>query len=200
MAAHPATRALGGATLVVLNDAIHLAQHVQKSDSQLLGAFTSPSAGPIGHVRGGQPRFHFRPPPLDGYPEEAFEGVPAEALERLAQKVIVWTCGVSTPLPPPVLLEGLSGLVLAGCGTGSLPAALVDLLTDTSGGRVAWTACLACIITSRCAAGDGVDDFSYKGSRAKYEQKGFMLGDYAPLTPLQARALLILRLASARPR
>lgn len=200
VAAHPSTRALGGATLVVMNDAIHLAQHVCKSDSQLLCAFTSPAAGPLGHMRGGEPRYCFRPPPSGSLPEECFEGVLAEELERTAQRAVIWPCCVSSPLPPPALLEQLDALVLAGCGTGSLPAALVDLLAceDGSPGD-RWTTRVRCAITSRCSSGDGVDDFAYRGSRKKYESKGFVLDDVtAKLTPLQARALIILRIASDR--
>ncbi len=55
--------ALGLGTLVVLNDEIHAARLVQKSHTALPSAFASPSAGPLGLVAEGRPRFHLRPPP-----------------------------------------------------------------------------------------------------------------------------------------
>jgi hypothetical protein len=48
--------------LVAMNDSIHLASYVRKSDSQLIGSFRS-HPGPIGQVRSGGPVFYYGPPP-----------------------------------------------------------------------------------------------------------------------------------------
>jgi L-asparaginase len=45
-------------------------------------------------------------------------------------------------------------------------------------------------------AGNNHDDFHYRGSRDKYESRGFLLGGYQHLAPLQARLLLALRLSA----
>lgn len=131
MAAHPATATLPGGVLVVMNDSIHLASYVCKADSQLVGAFRS-HPGPIGQLRGGAPVYYFSPPPAVGpnwLADEAFGQLAAAALRM---RVAVWTLGVSGFLPDSLLHE-LDGLVLAGSGTGSLPAALVEQLAP------AWT-------------------------------------------------------------
>lgn len=52
VAACPAVVGLG--TLVVLNDGIHAARHVAKTDTALPDAFASPSAGPLGRVAEGE--------------------------------------------------------------------------------------------------------------------------------------------------
>jgi L-asparaginase len=44
--------------------------------------------------------------------------------------------------------------------------------------------------------GNNHDDHHYRGSRAKYESRGFLLGGYQHLAPLQARLLLALRLSA----
>lgn len=73
----------------------------------------------------------------------------------------------------------------------SVPQAIIDQLSP------AWTARLPIVICSRCGVGRNCDDFLYKGSRHKYESRGFVLGSgYEQLNPLQARSLLVLRLAA----
>lgn len=131
------------ATLVVMNDSIHLAQYVRKADSQLIGAFTS-HPGPLGQLRAGRPHLYYQPPPPSGpawLPDEAFQLLPAAALNP--QRVAVWTLTASAFLPEALLAE-LEGLVLAGSGTGSLSAALVERLAP------AWTSKLPIVIVSRC--------------------------------------------------
>ena len=73
----------------------------------------------------------------------------------------------------------------------SVPQAIIDQLSPT------WTARLPIVICSRCGVGRNCDDWLYKGSRQKYESRGFVLGGgYKHLNPLQARSLLVLRLAA----
>lgn len=144
--------------LLVMGETIHLAQHVRKADSQLLGAFAS-HPGPLGQLRGGRPVYYYAPPPppppLAAAPhgseasdaDDAFERVPAEALAR--QRVAIWTLTVGAFLPQALLAE-LHGLVLAGSGTGSVPAALVEQLAPER------TARLPTVIVSRWAERGGV--------------------------------------------
>lgn len=75
--------------------------------------------------------------------------------------------------------------------TCSVPQALIDQLS------LAWTARLPIIVCSRCGVGANCDDWLYRGSRAKYASRGFVLDKgYEHLNPLQARSLLVLRLAA----
>lgn len=79
---------------------------------------------------------------------------------------------------------------LSPCGR-SVPQAVIDQLSP------AWTARLPIVICSRCGVGRSCDDFLYRGSRQKYESRGFVLGGaYEHAGPLQARSLLVLRLAA----
>lgn len=73
----------------------------------------------------------------------------------------------------------------------SVPQAIIDQLSP------AWTARLPIVICSRCGVGRNCDDWLYRGSWRKYESRGFVLGGgYEQLSPLQARSLLVLRLAA----
>ena len=186
-----------------MNQQIHAAQYVAKADSQLPDAFTSLPAGPLGHLRGGQPCWYYHAsPPAPGHswlPTLAYQHLAPPDLQR-RQRVVIWTCTVSAYFPAAQLLGAdaaadvlplaLDGLILSGSGTGSLPASLIEQLAP-------WTRRLPIVIVSRCGAGANHDDWHYRGSRQKYESRGFLLGDgYEQLTPLQARCLLLLRLAA----
>ncbi|PSC76983.1 L-asparaginase [Micractinium conductrix] len=218
-------RLAGGSVLLALNQRIHLAQYVRKADSSLTGAFHS-HPGPIGEVRGGRPLLYYAPVPppqllapapvqqqqqqQQGEPSAAQDQqqqqqpsagaapswLPHAAFQRVrggalaGQRVAIWTLTAGALSPPEALLQQLDGLVLAGSGTGSLSAA-------TLGALAPWTAHLPCVVASRCGCGANHDDFCYRGSLEKYENRGFILrGGYEELNPLQARALLVMRLAA----
>lgn len=157
-----------------------------KHDSQLIGAFRS-HPGVLGQIRGGQPVLYYQP---TGSVMSLQHRLP---ISRSQLKDRVPIILVSTPsfFPEEMLSAELDGLVLAGSGTGSLPAAMIQLLSPT------WTFKIPIVIVSRCQTGANHDDFYYVGSREKYASKGFLVGGpYEHLNPLQARILLILRLSA----
>lgn len=185
MVTDPAAAAALGAVAVVMNDDIHLGRYVYKGDSQLVGAFRS-HPGLVGQFRSGAPLLYYAPRPWP-LSVEAFAGLSAAALK---DRVCIWTLTVGAFLPE-ALLEGLDGLVLAGSGTGSVPAAILDQLSPT------WTNRIPIVVVSRCTTGQNYDDDYYKGSKQKYESRGFVLGaGYEQCSPLQARNLLIFRLSA----
>ncbi|GLC65670.1 hypothetical protein PLESTF_000327300 [Pleodorina starrii] len=175
--------------LVTLNDDIHLARYVRKADSQLMGAFQS-HPGPVGQVREGRVRFYYGPPPdAAAWRDPRLAALDAAAVRPYGSRVGIWLTGVSSgPLPEPLLTQ-LAGLVLAAPGTGSLSASLTDQLA-------AWTARLPIVIATRCGVGCNFDDHYYRGSRTKYESRGFLLAEFSHLDAVQARNLLVLRLAA----
>ncbi|KXZ43548.1 hypothetical protein GPECTOR_87g410 [Gonium pectorale] len=181
--------AAGYGVLVALNDSVHMARYVTKADSQLMGAFRS-HPGPVGQVREGRVRFYCGPPPdVAEAPlaDERFAALEAGTVGRWS-RVGIWVTGVDAFVPEG-LLRGVCGLVLAAPGTGSLPAALIEALAP-------WTSTLPIAIVSRCGVGNNYDDCYYRGSRDKYERRGFLLAGFEHCTPMQARHLLVLRLAA----
>lgn len=174
--------------LVVMNDSIHLARFIQKSDSQLMGAFTS-HPGPIGQMRQGRPHFYFSPPAADEL-VTGCDDFSRLTLQHLQDKVYIWTVAVGMKEVPEALLADCQGLILAAPGTGSLPGSMIEQLSPK------WTSQMTIVITSRCATGNNHDDHHYRGSREKYEGRGFVLAGYEHLTALQARLVLMLRLSA----
>ncbi|KAG2422966.1 hypothetical protein HXX76_015637 [Chlamydomonas incerta] len=84
---------------------------------------------------------------------------------------------------------GLVGLVVAAPGTGSLSAALTDQLAAAASR-------LPVVLVSRCGCGANADDHYYRGSAAKYSGRGLLLEGFPHCNALQARVLLVLRLAA----
>ena len=192
-AAH--THATGGAPQASLGLSVHQASGLLSSCR--CSAHPTALACAAGQFRGGRPLWAWQPlPSLLAVP--AFGAL---ALAQLRPRVAIWTVTVSAFLPEE-LLPTLDGLVLAAPGTGSLPLSLIEQLSGPrgdagSGGRgQPWTHRLPIVISSRCVTGANHDDFLYRGSRDKYERHGFLLAGYELLTPLQARTLLLLRLAA----
>ena len=167
--------------LVVINDNIHPARYLRKHDSALFGAFQS-HPGPIGQIRRGKALFYyFSLPPLERYANAR--------RELVTKKVLIWTM-VIDPILPEVLLQNIDGLIIAGMGTGSVANSIVNQLSPT------WTSQIPIVITSRCPVGLNYDDYCYRGSLKKYENKGFHILGFEYLNPLQARLKLIFQRAS----
>ena len=162
--------------LVVINDSIHPARYVRKQDSQLIGAFRS-HPGPIGQIRRGRPYFYYTAL-TRAHP---FTDVNWSMIDP---RVLVIPICVETYIPE-ALLNQLSGLVLAGMGTGSISQSLMNQLQP-------WTQKLPIVLSSRCPEGVSFDEHTYRGSRIKYEKLGFILEPYGEMNPIQARNYLIL--------
>ncbi|KAG2489186.1 hypothetical protein HYH03_012412 [Edaphochlamys debaryana] len=185
--------------LVALNDAVHMARAVVKRDSQLLGSFASRTGGPVAQVRSGRVCWYAGSPPaedgdgpllLNAEERAAFAALDAAAVEPWT-RVGIWTTGVAGFVPEGLLRE-VVGLVVAAPGTGSLSTALTEALA-------AWTARLPIVLVSRCGVGLNYDDAYYRGSLDKYTARGFLVaGGFEHLSAVQARNLLILRLAAGQ--
>jgi L-asparaginase len=168
--------------LLFLNDTIHLARYVRKTDSALMGSFKS-HPGSIGEVRCDKVIFYY-----DVLNKtETYENLDLDKLYSL--NVPIWTMTIS-PYFPTEMLPNIDGLVIAGMGTGSLSNNLIDKLST------GWTNKIPIILSSRCNIGFSYDDNYYKGSKEKYEQKGFLIEDYFILNPLQARIRLCFELSN----
>jgi L-asparaginase len=168
--------------LVVMNDNIHPARYLRKHDSALMGVLFQSHPGPIAQIRSGKPLYYYCGLPL-------MQRFVNAQREKASNRVMTWTMTLD-----PILLEGalqnLNGLVLAGMGSGSLASTIIDQLSP------AWTSVMPIVLTSRCPVGLNYDDYYYKGSLEKYENKGFRILGYEQLNPLQARLKLILEMAS----
>ncbi|WNS82064.1 asparaginase [Domibacillus sp. DTU_2020_1001157_1_SI_ALB_TIR_016] len=142
--------------LVVMNDSIHSAEFVTKTNSGSLDSFQSPSSGPIGTVLKSGPYFFFAPLKRKTYAVKelhyrvpilkAYAGMDAFLIEQLAARC--------------------DGVVIEAMGQGNVPpeAAKALLPLIRSGFPV--------VITSRCESGMVQPVYSYEGGGAALKEAG----------------------------
>ncbi len=178
VAAAPQARGLGA--LVVLNDEIHAARHVQKGHAALPSAFVSPLTGPLGIVAEGAPRLFAR---IARAPVLAMaEGAPPPvALLKVAMGDDGRLLGA---------LEGLGyrGAVIEGVGAGHVAAPVAPLVG-------ALAAAMPVVLCARPPASPGfARTYGYPGGEIDLIARGAIPAGHLPGP--KARVLLSLALWS----
>lgn len=125
--------------LVVLNDEVHAARHVQKGHTALPSAFCSPNLAPLAHVIEGRVRLHARLPSSPRLP------LPArlDGTEVALLKLVLGDDGRLLEALPHL---GYRGAVIEAMGAGHLPAHWADKVE-----RLAKT--MPVVLATRVAAG-----------------------------------------------
>lgn len=172
VAASPQARGIG--SLVVLNDEVHAARYVQKTDTGLASAFTAPGLGPIGTVTEGSFRLRFSPPALSA---------PAISLAEAAPVAIVQTgLGDDGRLLDTIADAGFQGAVIAAMGAGHVPAALVDRLETLA-------EAMPVVLSTRVPGGAVFEkSYGFAGSEIDLIRRGLIPAGILP--PHKARLLL----------
>jgi L-asparaginase len=116
VAAHPGV--CGAGVLVVMNDEVHAARHVQKSHTALPSAFTSPGSGPIGLVCEGAVQLWMQP-----RRPRAFLDLTRMRPAHVAQ--VPLGLGEDGRVLARLLESGYEGAVIEGMGAGHVPQAAV---------------------------------------------------------------------------
>lgn len=169
----PGARARG--VMVVLNEVVHAARRVRKTDSLAADTFSSGTTGPLGRVIEKSVTW-FRPPA---------PRAPLPMPRRFDHDVAIIAPGIGAG---PALLRyalqapEISAVVLAAFGSGHLPADLAPLVSEAPADRPV-------IFCTRC--GDGPvtrATYGYPGSEIDLMARGAWPGDW--LTPLKARLLI----------
>jgi L-asparaginase len=174
-AVNPAARDLG--VLVVFADEIHAARHVQKVHSTSTSAFSSPGAGPIGHVVEGRAWLHFT--------QHRHPAIELPFTRRAAVEVVETTLGSTGALLHDIE-DRTDGLVIAAFGAGHVPAVWAERLGELA-------ASIPVVLTSRTGAGSVLSDtYTFAGSESDLLSRGLISG--GPLNPRQARLLLLAHL------
>ena len=114
VAASPQARGLG--TLVVLDDTIHGARDVTKSDTMRVSAFRDGASGPLGWVDGDGRIVLGHLPARGRSLEGSFAGVDLRALPRV--DIVVSYQGADGVLVDAAVAAGARGIVSAGTGAG----------------------------------------------------------------------------------
>ena len=142
-------RAAGLGTLLVMNEQIHSARFVTKSNGQFVGAFHSPACGPLGRIYNGAPMLFT---------------VPAASRRTLAPRIdtnvaaIRAQSGDTNSLADALARPALRGLVVEGFGSGRVPPSWCEPLES------AVTRGLAIVLASRSGAGAIGDSYGYAGA------------------------------------
>ncbi|MEO3858420.1 asparaginase [Acrocarpospora sp. B8E8] len=170
------TDARGMGALVVFADEIHAARHVRKVHSTSVAAFSSPGAGPIGHVIEGVPRLHF------GLRRHRAVPMP---LQPAVVEIVYTTLGGDTSVLNDLDLRA-DGLVVAAFGAGHVPETWVEPLQ-----RLAER--IPVVLASRTGAGSVLTaTYAFPGSESDLLARGLISA--GSLDPYKARLLLLAQL------
>ncbi|HEX4841165.1 MAG TPA: asparaginase, partial [bacterium] len=154
VAASPAARALG--TLVVLNEEIHSARWVTKTNGQKEDTFKSPATGPLGVIYGDGPRIFTHPMPRTVLPTHLETKVDLIRLCVDCDDKFI-RCAVDS---------GSQGLVLEVFGGGRVNPTLLPAIEGAlaAGTRVA--------ATTRAGSGNMWDMYGYEGAFRDLKRRG----------------------------
>jgi L-asparaginase len=133
-----APESAGRGALLVVNETIHDARYVTKTNTVNPATFQSPHGGPIGEVTSAGVRY-FAPP-------AARNTVQARELDGSVPIVKTWT-GMDSGLFDWWLDQGIDGIVIEGSGAGNVPAEALPGIR-----RLAETE-MPVVLTTRCIGG-----------------------------------------------
>ena len=183
-AASPELAGLG--VLVVFADEIHAARHVRKAHATSIGAFVSPSAGPVGHVIEGRVRLLARPVrPVIALPDGAggAGGAGAGGAPAVRVGLVTMTLGDDGAMLRAAADAGvLDGLVVAGFGAGHVPPGVAEVLYELASR-------MPVVIASRTGAGTVLEGtYGWVGSEIDLTSRDVISAGF--LDPPKARLLL----------
>lgn len=172
--------ASGLGTLVVMNDQIHAARFVRKTNTSNPGAFESPNNGPLGWIVEDRPRFVVSVPALMPIGQPRPGGLAPVALVRLA-------LGDDDRVIRHVATLGFRGAVVEGFGGGHVPARIVDSLE-------ALASVMPVVLASRTGSGELLrETYGFPGSERDVLNRGLISAGW--LDGLKSKILLSLILS-----
>jgi L-asparaginase len=177
IAASPA--AAGRGVLLAVNDEVHAARWVVKTDATHIHTFQSPGRGPLGRLAWDGPRFAW--PPLRPAP------LPVERIEPAVALVKV-VAGMDSTLIAAALDHGARGLVIEGSGAGNIPD------SATPGIIAAQARGVPVVIVSRSPFGLLSPTYGTPGGGRSLRERGVILGQN--LNGPKARIRLMVALAA----
>lgn len=174
VASDPHARGLG--TVVALDNEVHLAVAVTKSDTNRLSAFVSPNGGPVGIVTDEGLRLHSRPAHV--HPHYPLTATRIEQLPRV--EIVPVQFDADNLLFRAAIEGGARAVVLAGFGSGTLTPGIGKAALDAARKGI------PVVLASRVAAGWVKSEF------------GPALVRSGRLSPAKARILTMVVLASGQ--
>jgi L-asparaginase len=170
--------AKGKGTLVCLNDVIHYARNVVKTDTTSVETFESINRGPAGVVHTGKIEW-FEPMDRKVGPGTEFS---IDTLDKLPRVDIIYAhANMSADLIDAAIKNGAKGVVVAGVGDGNMTTAALDALTKAAKGGI------VVVRSTRLAKG-----IVLRNNEVNDDEKGFVAS--GELNPGKSRVLLQLAL------
>lgn len=168
-------------TLVVMNNEVHSASQVTKTNTHTLDTFKSVDFGPLGFIDNNKVYYYHR------YTKRQHISV-----TEIDSKVdlIKSACGMDDRLLRFCVDSGTHGIVIEGMGRGNIPPEMVK------GVEYALSKNIPIILVSRCHKGKVLDSYGYAGAGKDLTQKGVILGDNLP--GQKARIKLIVALGHTK--
>ncbi len=178
VAACPAARGLGA--LVVMNDEIHAARDVTKTDSQSLDTFKSPSWGPLGRVEPGGITIPRR------IRRQLLHCTGLEPRVYLFKLV----AGMDAELVPHAVKLGARGIVIEAFGSGRVPPWWLQAVEQAIAQGV------AVAVSTRCPSGSVSDRYGFVGAYHDLVRAGCLFAE--GLNGPKMRLRLMAALGTAR--
>lgn len=172
------TAARGRGVLVAVNDDIHSAREITKSNTTSVQTFLSPQYGLIGTTLYGKQSF-FRYPYRKHTMQSEFSVENVKTMPRV--DVIYAHANMSADLIDAAVKNGAKGIVVAGVGDGNMTSQALEAL-----GRAAKSG-VVCVRSSRVPSGH-----TWRNSEVNDDKYGFVAA--GELLPAKARVLLMLAL------
>ena len=170
--------AVGKGVLVALNDQIHAARDVTKTNTSTPDSFKTPELGLLGYIQGSKPYF-YRQPIRKHTADSEFD---VSKLSALPQVDIVYGYANVSPVALNALVgAGAKGIIHAGVGDGSLATSVKAGLVDARKKGV--------LIVRASRVGQGI---VARNGEANDDELDFVASD--TLNPQKARILLMLAL------
>ncbi|XXF77450.1 type II asparaginase [Myxococcaceae bacterium GXIMD 01537] len=180
VAADPCARGRG--VLVVINDEIHAARNVTKTNTTNVETFRSPNRGPAGVVNTGDIHW-FEEMDKKHTTDTEFS---VESLEQLPRVDILYAhANMSPDLIEAAAKNGARGIVIAGVGDGNMTQPSIDLLTKLARSGV------VVVRSTRLPSG-----LVLRNNEINDDQKGFVAS--GEFNPAKSRVLLQLALTQTR--
>jgi L-asparaginase len=171
-------RAKGKGTLVVLNDTIHYARNVMKTDTTSVQTFQSLNRGPAGVAHTGKIQWF---EPMDRRLGKSSE-FSIDGLDTLPRVDIIYAhANMSADLIDAAIKNGAKGLVIAGVGDGNMTTAALDAVTKAAKSGV------VVVRSTRLAQG-----ITLRNNEVNDDEKGLVAS--GELNPAKSRVLLQLAL------
>jgi L-asparaginase len=175
-------KARGRGVLVVINDKIHAARNVTKTNTTNVDTFESPNRGPTGVVTAGKIAW-FEPMDKRHTSRSEFEVGGREKLPRV--DIVYAHSNMNADLIQAALKNGARGVVIAGVGDGNMSKQAIDVLAD------AVKAGVVVVRSTRLESG-----LVLRNSEVNDDKLGFVAS--GELNPGKSRVLLLLALTETK--